>query len=79
MTLLPKHNGVAECLNCTILKKIQAMLHVSSQPKFLWGEVAYYVMWLKNWIPTEALGGQAPLQSCDWQEARPEKTVRMGL
>jgi hypothetical protein len=31
----PQHNGVAECLNRTLLEKVWAMLHASGQPKFL--------------------------------------------
>jgi len=31
----PQHNGITERLNCSILKKVRAMLHVSGQPKFL--------------------------------------------
>ena len=34
----PEHNGVAEQLNQTLLEKVQAMLHTSQLPKFLWGE-----------------------------------------
>ena len=35
-----QHNGVAECRNCTIVKHIWALLHASSLPRSLWGEVA---------------------------------------
>src|SRR6202522_2828228 len=34
----PKHNGVAERLNCTLLEKVQAMLFSSGLPKSLWGK-----------------------------------------
>ena len=58
----PEHNGVAECLNHTILEKIRAMLHASGQPKFLWGEAAHHVVWLKNRTPTKALGSLTPFE-----------------
>ena len=58
----PEHNGVAECLNCTILEKIRAMLHASGQPKFLWGEAVHHVVWLKNRTPTKALSGLTPFE-----------------
>ena len=58
----PEHNGVAERPNRTILEKICAMLHASGQPKFLWGEAAHHVVWLKNCTPTKALGGLTPFK-----------------
>ena len=58
----PEHNGVAECLNHMILEKIRAMLHASGQPKFLWGEAAHHVVWLKNRTPTKALGSLTPFE-----------------
>jgi hypothetical protein len=36
----PEYNGVVEQINQTVLEKVQAMLHASGQPKFLWGEAA---------------------------------------
>ena len=44
----PEHNGVAECLNRTLLEKVQAMLHESGLPKFLWAEATSHVVYLKN-------------------------------
>ena len=44
----PKYNGVSEQLNCTLLEKVQAMLHASQLPKFLWGEAVKHVVYLKN-------------------------------
>jgi hypothetical protein len=56
----PEHNGVAECLNHTILEKVRAMLHSSGQPKFLWAEAARHTVWLKNCTPTKALDFSTP-------------------
>ena len=43
-----EHNGIAERLNCTLLEKVQAMLHASGLPKFLWGEAINHAVYLKN-------------------------------
>ena len=53
----PQHNGVAERLNWTILEHVRALLHASGLPKFLWGEAARHVIWLKNRTPTKVLDG----------------------
>ena len=53
----PQHNGVAEQLNWTIMKCVWALLHVSGLLKFLWGEAAHYIIWLKNRTPTKVLDG----------------------
>ena len=57
---MPQHNGVAEWLNRTILEHIQALLHASRLPKFLWGEAAHHVVWLKNRMPTKVLDSLTP-------------------
>ena len=57
-----QHNSIAERLNRTILERIRALLHASSQPKFLWGEAARHVVWLKNRTPTKVLDGLTPYE-----------------
>jgi hypothetical protein len=49
----PQHNGIAEHLNCTILEKVRAMLHMSGQHKFLLGEAVHHAVWLKNQTSTK--------------------------
>ena len=49
----PQHNGIAERLNRTILERVCALLHASGLPKYLWGEAAHHVIWLKNQTPTK--------------------------
>ena len=56
----PQHNSIAEQLNRTILKRVHALLHASSQPKFLWGEATHHIVWLKNQTPTKVLDGLTP-------------------
>ena len=51
----PEYNGVSERLNRTILERTRAVLHASGLPKFLWGEAAVHIVWLKNRTPTRAL------------------------
>ena len=53
---------MAEQLNQTILKRVRALLHTSGLPKFLWGEAACHVVWLKNRTPTKVLGGLTPYE-----------------
>ena len=67
----PQHNGVAECLNRTLLEKVRAMLHESSLPRALWGEAVRHAVWLKNWTLTKALEGGMPLKAAYWAETRP--------
>ena len=38
------------------------MLHTSGLLKFLWGEAACHVVWLKNQTPTKVLGGLTPYE-----------------
>ena len=59
----PKHNGVAEALNCRILKRVHAMLHQSGLPKFLWGEAVLHTNWLKNHTSTCALNNMTPYKA----------------
>jgi len=34
----PQLNGVAEHLNCTLVEKVRALLHMAGLPQNLWGE-----------------------------------------
>ena len=55
-----QHNGIAKQLNRTILEHLCALLHVSTQPKFLWGEAVHHIIWLKNRTSTKVLDGLTP-------------------
>jgi transposase InsO family protein len=50
----PQQNGVAECLNCMLVKHARAMLLGRDMPKILWAEVLNYATWLKNRLPSRA-------------------------
>ena len=56
----PEHNGVAKHGNCTNLQIIQAMLHDSSLPKFLWAKVILHAIYLRNQTWTHAIGETTP-------------------
>ena len=59
---MPQHNGVAEWLNRMILECVRVLLHASRLLKFLWGEAACHVVWLKNRMPTKVLDGLTPYE-----------------
>src|SRR6202044_3154905 len=56
-------NGVAERRNRTIVERIQALLHASGLPRFLWGEAARHVVWLMNQTSTKAVKGKTPYEA----------------
>jgi transposase InsO family protein len=56
----PQQNGVAECLNRTLVEHARAMLLGRDMPKILWVEVLNYVTWLKNHLPSRATPGKTP-------------------
>lgn len=52
----PKHNGVAERKNRSIMEIARAMLHDQKFPKFLWGEATNTMVYVQNKTPHQALG-----------------------
>jgi transposase InsO family protein len=44
----PEYNGVAERFNQTAFEKVQALLHESGLPKFLWREALHHTVYIKN-------------------------------
>ena len=58
----PQHAGVAEHCNRTIGEQLWALLHVSSLPKFLWGEAARHIVWLLNRTMKKAMEGMTPFE-----------------
>jgi transposase InsO family protein len=45
---MPQLNGVAECLNRTLVEKVRALLHMAGLPQSMWGEALRHSTWLKN-------------------------------
>ena len=58
----PKHNGVAERLNRTLVEHVHAMTHASRLPKSLWGKVVMHATWVKNCTSTCHLGKKTPYE-----------------
>ena len=58
----PEHNSVSERLNRTIMDKVQAMLHDSGMPKFLWAEAVAHTVYLKNRTWTCTIGYTTPYE-----------------
>ena len=58
----PQYNGITKRLNRMILERVHALLHASGLPKYLWGEAACHVIWLKNRTPTKVLNGLTPFE-----------------
>ncbi len=59
----PQLNGVAECLNRTLVEKVWVLLHMAGLPQSMWGEALRHSTWLKNRTSTCALGGRTPWQA----------------
>ena len=54
-TNMPQHNSVAECLNCTLLDKVRAMLTNADLLKPYWLEALNYVTLLHNVSPSRSI------------------------
>ena len=52
----PSQNGIAKCLNQTLLEHTRAMIFAKNLPKNLWPEAVAYTNYIQNQIPTQALG-----------------------
>ena len=58
----PEHNGVAERLNWTLVKRVRAMMHASGMPKSLWGEAVMHTTWMKSCTSTCRLSKKTPYE-----------------
>jgi len=58
----PQQNGVAECLNHTLMEWVHTVLHASGLPHYLWGEAVRHICWLKNHTSTKALPDKTPYE-----------------
>ena len=58
----PKHNGIAERLNHTLVECVHTMVHMSGLLKNLWGKAIMHVTWLKNRLSMCHLGMKMPYE-----------------
>jgi hypothetical protein len=66
----PEHNGVAECMNWTLLDKVQAMLAGADLPETYWFEALQYAALLHNIMPTWALNDMMLEEA--WSRNKPD-------
>jgi len=59
----PQLNGIAECLNWTLLERIRALRHLTGLPEFLWGEALHHTTWLKNRTAIRTLDNKMPFKA----------------
>ena len=55
-----QQNGMAERMNCIIVKKIRCMLRMANLPKSFWGEAVVIACYLINRSPSVPLGFDIP-------------------
>ena len=58
----PESNGIAECLNRTIVERACAMLLASNLPKSLWGYAVLNANFINNCTHTRALPDKTPYE-----------------
>ena len=58
----PRQNGVAKCMNQTILGKVQCMLSNVGLGKEFWAEEVVYACHLINRLPLVAIEGKTPME-----------------
>jgi hypothetical protein len=51
----PSQNGVAECMNCTLVELARAMLIAAKLPEFLWEPAIEHSVYLCNCAFTSAI------------------------
>ncbi|KAI4347992.1 hypothetical protein L6164_008758 [Bauhinia variegata] len=62
MDYIHSDNGVAECMNRTLLEKVRCMLSNADLSKQFWVEAVTYAGHLINRLPSAALKGKTPLE-----------------
>ena len=56
----PQHNGVAECMNKTLMKKVRCMLSNAQLLKSFWAEATSIACYLINCSPSIAIETKTP-------------------
>ncbi|GJT27804.1 transposable element [Tanacetum coccineum] len=58
----PQQNGVAECMNRTLLEKVRCMLSNAGLGKEFWAEAVTYACHLVNRLPSTAINRKTPFE-----------------
>lgn len=58
----PQLNGKAERLNCTLNEAVRAMLYQANMPQSFWAEAMATAIYLKNWLPSDAINDGIPME-----------------
>ena len=65
----PQHNGVAKCMNWTLLDKVRAMLINADLLQLYWYDALLYATHIHNVTPTQALNNIIPEEA--WSGNKP--------
>ena len=68
----PSQNGVAKCMNRTLVELARAMLKASDLPEFLWEPAVAHAAYIRNRAYTSAIKDQTPYQG--WYGNKPNVT-----
>ena len=58
----PQQNGVAECMNMTLLNMVRSMMFFKNVKLMFWGEAVLCVVYIKNMCPFVALQKKTPYE-----------------
>ncbi|GKD66761.1 retrovirus-related pol polyprotein from transposon TNT 1-94 [Tanacetum coccineum] len=58
----PQQNGVAECMNRTLLEKVRCMLSNAGSGKEFWAKAVTYACHLVNCLPSTTIDGKTPFE-----------------
>ena len=65
----PSQNGVAECMNRTLVELVRAMLTASQLPEFLWELAVNHAAYVRNRSYTKAVQNKTPYEG--WHNIKP--------
>lgn len=65
----PQHNGIAKCMNHTLLDRVRSILIDAGLPKFYWHNALQHATLIHNVSPTQALDNQTPEEA--WSGNKP--------
>ena len=66
----PSQNGVAECMNRTLVELTRAMIKAADLPEFLWEPAVQHAAYVRNCAFTKSLEGKTPYEA--WHNKKPD-------